>query len=188
MMEFLQKNARAIVVALLVAGVITAISVAGSDSGDNAANEETVVSQEENQNEEQADSSEDGSNDQAQAEENSDDSDATDSDSSDDSQSETPRQEGVSEDEETYTITAESGDNQTVLVREILARHVESQDVELSAEQMLFTETNLVNELPRDDLLFVGDTIRLAKSTVEETIEAAQNLSEAQINAWAAYL
>lgn len=181
-MDFLQKNARAIVIALLVVGVITAISVAGSEEGEDETNNEAVVSQEEGE--------ENNDGDVAEGEEASDEGteQSDESKNGEENDDEEVREERVVEDEENYTGTAQAGDNQTLLVREILNRFMANQDSELSAEQMLFAETNLVNELPRDDLIYVGDTVQLSKTTVEETVEAARNLSEEQVAAWAAYL
>ena len=87
-----------------------------------------------------------------------------------------------------YTITAESGDNQTVLVREIVGTYMSERDDSLNPEQALYVETNLVNTLPRDDLIFVGDTIRLSDESLKTVVDQAFQLTEQQQAAWSVYL
>ena len=160
-MEFLQKYARVIVIALLVIGVIVAISVSGS-SNDEPIDEATSSESTESEN----------TNEGPVAPE-------TETEATESTVERT--EDGVS------TISAVKGDNQTVMVRKVITQFTSDENM-LSPEQMLFAETNLVNELPRNDLIFVGDTVRLTDEQVESVLEQARNLSESQIAAWAQYL
>lgn len=176
-MEFLQKNARAIGIALIALLIVLAISFAGSNNDsetENGASNDAQTSettQEENENGEDGTKAEDEQTAQPENDEEA-----------------TPVRESVQTQDDNYTISAVAGDNQTVLVRDIIAQYETDNDVELSAEQRLFTETNLVNALPRSDVILVGDTVRLSKEDVASVFEEAQNLNEAQLAAWAAYL
>lgn len=87
-----------------------------------------------------------------------------------------------------YTITAQSGDNQTVLVREIVASYMSLRDDSLNPQQALYVETHLVDTLPRNDLIFVGDTIRLSDDSIETVVAQALTLTDQQQAAWSAYL
>lgn len=170
-MEFIKNNARGIVIALLAIGVITAVSVSGDNTNEEANQPETAEVSENN------DSSEETANNEENVQ------------SQDEVTAEGTRpNREVQEVDEAYVVTVAEGDNQTVLVRDIIARFSDAKDIELSAEQRLFAETNLVNLLPRSDVVYVGDTLRLSLSDVESVFEDAQNLSAAQISAWAAYL
>lgn len=171
-MEFLKNNARGIVIALLAIGVITAVSVSGNndESAENAETSEVAQTDEAQENTEENTTEQTEQTEEERATEG------------------TRPGRSVDDSDEVYTVTAEAGDNQTVLVRDIIARYSDSQEGQLSAEQRLYAETNLVNELPRDDVIYVGDTIRLEADVVADVFQQAQNLSDAQIAAWSAYL
>jgi flagellum-specific peptidoglycan hydrolase FlgJ len=172
-MEFIQKNARAIIIALLVAGVVVLISLSSSN-GDDTQNEET--------------SSETAESETTDSE--STEQEATESEeSSDNSENETESEsQPARNDDNSYEITAVRGDNQTTLVRKIVSDYADANDIELSAEQALFAETTLVQGLPKSDLIFVGETIRLSDEQLKLTFDQAAELTESQIAAWGQYL
>ncbi len=90
--------------------------------------------------------------------------------------------------EKTYTADARQGDNQTVIVRQIVNEYLADTDQSLNAAQRLFMETNLVNLLPRDDVIAVGEEISLTEDDIAPIAEEASSLTEAAQNRWSAYL
>lgn len=170
-MEFLQKNARAIVIALLAVGVITVVSLNGSENGDDSSDVAVTAPAEGDSSTDESAGGESG-------------------DQTEDEVAVEGTRPGrdVSESDGSYSVTAEAGDNQTVLIRDVIAQYSDAQSVELSAEQRLFVETNLVADLPKSDLIFVGDVIKVEATQLQEVFSQAQELSESQIAAWAAYL
>ena len=90
--------------------------------------------------------------------------------------------------EDGYSATARSGDNQTVMVRQIVADYASSESINLNASQKLYAETILVNELGRNDAIEVGYDAELSKDTVSNVIEDAGELSQAEQDLWAQYL
>ncbi len=88
----------------------------------------------------------------------------------------------------TYKAAARAGDNQTVIARQIVADFLSDEDKSLNAAQRLYAETNLVNELGRNDLISVGYVAELSKDQVSEVVSAAEQLSESQQDLWSNYL
>ena len=174
-MEFLKTNARGIVIALLAVGVITAVSVSGDD--DTSETQEETASQTENFVELKDDEASSDASEEASAEESS----AFNEDGERES-AEVASTDGM------FKTVARSGDNQTTLVRDIIGQYKASTEAELSAEQMLFVETNLVEGLPKSDLILVGDELSVSEENVKSTIEAAGQLSESEIALWGRYL
>lgn len=170
-MDFLQKNARSIVIALLVLGAVVLVTNNNEDTTDNDNTPETTQADITNSSET----------------ENQDSSDGTDSTMQDNSESSQQSAE-VQVTDEDYSVSAVSGDNQTKLVRRIIDLHVEESDIEISAEQRLYVETNLVNNLPKNDLIYVGDTVKVTNDEMEKLVSEAKALTPAQISAWNAYL
>lgn len=171
-MEFLKNNARGIIISLLVAGAI--IGIANVSNDDTSTNEEAETTQnEETQNETKDESTE-------KSEESSEET-STDESSSED-------QKSVTSTDDAFVSTTANGDNQTVVVRRMVDNYLSGSDAELSAEQKLYVETNLVNDLGRTDFIPVGQEIKLAKETIAKRVEEARNLSEAAIARWSAYL
>lgn len=164
-MEFLQKNARTVIIGLLVAGVVAGVSLRGSSNDE--APKETTSSETANQEEQQGPI-------------------APESNESAPEQKTESTVERV--DDNTSTVTAVKGDNQTTMVRKVVQQFVDGSEEKLSAEQLLFAETSLVDMLPRNDLIFVGDTVRLTDEQVSSVAEKAKNLTDSQIAAWAKYL
>ncbi len=174
-MEFLKNNLRGIVISLLVAGAIIGIaSISSDDTSDNS--NETESSQTE-QTQDEAQKEESAVDSEGQADENDEEG------SSDETTAPT-----VESNDDGFESQTVEGDNQTVVVRRMVESYLREADTELSAEQKLYVETNLVNDLGRTDFVAVGQNIALAESKVAERVEEAKNLSEAAIARWSAYL
>lgn len=94
----------------------------------------------------------------------------------------------VEVEEETFAASARKGDNQTVIVRQIVNEYLADAEKSLNAPQRLYMETNLVNLLNRDNNIPVGVEISLTKDDITPVADAAEKLSEAAQNRWAAYL
>ena len=172
-MEFLKNNARGIVVSLLVAGAIIGIASLSNDSTDTVTTNEAAQSEEAEQNDDTVN---------GQANEN-------------DESADQEKQEAEAESQPTVDIsdngfvsTAVQGDNQTVVVRRIVDTYLSNNETQLSEEQKLYVETNLVNDIGRSNFIVVAEKISLSKETVSQRVEEAKNLSEAAIARWSAYL
>ncbi len=94
----------------------------------------------------------------------------------------------VEKDETTYKSTVRAGDNQTVIVRQMVNDYLSDQSKSLSPEQRLFVETTLVGALPRNDVVFVGEQITIPAESIASAVEASATLTEAQLALWAQYL
>ncbi len=161
-MEYIQKNARTIILFVIVIGLITAISFNGSDNS-STTTEETKVADTQ-----QTDQDNTGSDEQK---------DNTNTDTK-----------AVVKIDDEFTTSAVSGDNQTVMIRRVVTNYLLESNDEISPEQSLFIETKLVDTLPRNDLIFVGDTVKVSGSQLKSTVEASQKLTPAQTALWAQYL
>lgn len=157
-MEVIKKNARTLIIAVVTVGIIAGIAIA-SQSNDNN-NQSTDDQATEQQPAEQENSA----------------------------QEESTESGGVTKVDNAFTTVAQSGDNQTALVRKIVARYLTESGKTLKAEQKLHVETNLVNTLPRNDLIFAGQAVRLNEDVVKQIVDASEQLSEAQLALWARYL
>jgi len=181
MKEFLQNNMRGIIVALLGVGLITAVVSASSNSSsedvaqnDTGSSESTDAenSEEVNEDEEPAVSNDSTANDSENGEESS------------------PIETVINKSGDDYEATYAAGDSQTSVARTIIDRHLSSIEAggDFSAEQKLFMETWLVDQLGRNDIVHVGDSVSITKVQLETVTEAARKLDESQIAAWADYL
>jgi hypothetical protein len=94
----------------------------------------------------------------------------------------------VASTEEEYTAVVRKGDNQTVIVRQMVNEYLSANSKTLGAEQRLYIETNLVNKLTRDDLVFAGEQIKVPTSAISELVSASESLTDAQKSLWAQYL
>jgi len=74
------------------------------------------------------------------------------------------------------------------MIRKIISNFIQDSGEALTDEQGLFAETSLVDSLPRNDLIFVGDTIKLDSSQIKSVVDQAHQLTENQISMWARYL
>lgn len=88
----------------------------------------------------------------------------------------------ASEDEEAYTEVAQAGDGITHLARRAMERELERQkpDFEVTAEHKVFIEDYIQNRVGRERLK-LGETRRIKKELVREAINAARNLTDAQL-------
>lgn len=86
------------------------------------------------------------------------------------------------------SATLRSGDSQTVVVRQMVNEYLSDNDESLSAEQRLYIETNVVDTLSRNDLVFIGDTISVDAAVITEYVNSSADLTESQIKAWGRYL
>ncbi|MCA9324285.1 hypothetical protein KC992_04265 [Candidatus Saccharibacteria bacterium] len=94
----------------------------------------------------------------------------------------------VDKKETDYNATVRKGDNQTVIVRQMVNEYLQDNSQSLSAEQRLFVETTVVNALPRNDVVFEGQEITVSETTLSSAVEASGQLTEAQRALWAQYL
>jgi len=169
MLEKLRENPRAVVATLITVGVVALFVGGGSndDAADTTQTEEAAVTQTvENEAEQEATGSEDvviGSEPQAGPV-------------------------AVEKEDAVYGAVVREGDNQTVVVRQIVNDYLSDQSQSLSAEQRLFVETVVVDSLPRNDVIFAGDKIEVDESVIAQTVADSGELTQEQIAAWAAYL
>ena len=80
------------------------------------------------------------------------------------------------------------GDNQTVVVRQMVSEFLSGKDENISAEQKLFVETNVVNSITRNDFVNAGEQIEVDESVVSDFVDQSKELSETQVALWAEYL
>ena len=194
-MEFLEKNARALIIALLAVGVVVAISVSG-DSGNEENNtpETSEVVSSDGLTADTSESTDDLVENNSKA--NDEDGVAEEPASADEEQSAATSAETesssstgeVTRSGDDYSIAANAGDSQTVMMRELIAQYEKENDVTLSAPQRLYAETNLVNDITRSDYIEIGDTIKLTGADIKERVEEARNLTESELNLWSQYL
>lgn len=86
-----------------------------------------------------------------------------------------------------FNYTAKKCDNLTILVRNALMRFDKSKDdVELSNAQIVFAETNIVQQLGSYHLA-IGQEVDIPEDLVEKYVNEAKQLSETQIAAWDVY-
>jgi hypothetical protein len=171
--EFLKKNVRTVVVALVIVGTIVTVSMSGSDqnkiSTDEPQQDSTAVSTDsttettENQQETATAEVVIGSEPQAGPVK-------------------------VDEDKSMYRSTVRPGDNQTVIARQMLNEFLADESKSLSAEQRLYVETVVVDSLLRNNIIFAGDVIEVEKSAIAASVDASAVLSETQLARWTTYL
>ncbi len=179
-MDFLKKNARSIVVALLAAGVIIAVSSTANNQTEDATNNPQTTQNTE------------------VTEETSEETATTPTETTETSANETPQSAtnaagdrvaaSVESSDDVYSTVARTGDNQTVLVRDVMANYITANSTQLSAEQKLFLETSLVDSLPRNNVINPGDVVRIAKTAIETKIAEAKQLDQTALNRWSKYL
>lgn len=94
----------------------------------------------------------------------------------------------VKKDETSFSATVREGDNQTVVVRQVVNDFLSDRSQSLSAEQRLYVETVLVDGLPRNNLVHSGDVISIDATVINDTVVASAALTEAQLALWTQYL
>jgi len=174
--KFIEVNARVIVATVLIVAAIVAVSFAGSNDD---STDSTSTDQEQSTTEVTEQASDENADDgQKPAVPNG------------DAIGREP-QAGpveVANEAEAYTAIVRKGDNQTVIVRQMVNEYLADQNKELNAPQRLYMETVLVNSLPRNDLVFAEATITLEKSQIDTVVGEAESLSSAAQDRWSAYL
>lgn len=86
-----------------------------------------------------------------------------------------------------YEYVAQSGDSYTAMARKATQTYGLRQDVSLSPAQIIFVETNLT-QAAGSPVLFLGEQVTIEESSMEEWIEQAQELSEAEEAEWEQYV
>lgn len=90
------------------------------------------------------------------------------------------------EEYDVYTVI--EGDNVTELVRRSIIEADQSDDsYKLNAAQVVFAETNIVQEMMCDGVLHVGDEVSVSKSKVLSYSQASQDLSQPALDNWNVY-
>lgn len=89
---------------------------------------------------------------------------------------------------DSYSATVRKGDNQTVIVRQIVNDYLSDNSLSLSPEQRLYTETVLVDSLPRNDLIYPGAVLKVASEKIQTAVSDSSNLTEYQLSLWSKYL
>ncbi len=90
--------------------------------------------------------------------------------------------------EDSYSATVRKGDNQTVIVRQMVNEFLQDRSQSLSAEQRLYIETVLVDSLPRNDLIYPDQIVQIKADVLSQAVDASATLSESQLAAWSSYL
>ncbi len=172
MLEKIKENPRLVVAALITAGVLALVISSGSNKTD----DNTEKTNETTQSETTA--------------ENTDDNQTTQPSTVQDPIGSTPAAGAVqvSSEDSIYKSTVRKGDNQTVIVRQMVNEYLADNSKSLSREQRLFIETNLVNKLPKDDTIFEGEVVEVPSTVVGELVAASEQLSDVQKSLWTKYL
>lgn len=171
-MDKLKDNPRIVVVALIAAGIVALI--AGGDSSKNGSNTGEVAQSETTTQTETATPPPETNSPVVV----------------DDAIGSTP-QAGpveVKKEQSSYSSTVRKGDNQTVVVRQMVNEFLSDYSKSLSAEQRLYVETVVVDSLPRNELIFAGQVITVESSVISSAVDNSATLTEAQIARWATYL
>ena len=94
----------------------------------------------------------------------------------------------LQEDKGMYRAEVRAGDSQTLVVRQMVNEFLRDESKSLSAEHRLFIETVVVDSLPRNDVVSVGDIIEIEKSVLSSAVTASDGLTDSQLKLWANYL
>jgi hypothetical protein len=94
----------------------------------------------------------------------------------------------VKNEDNVYSSEVRMGDNQTVIVRQMVDDHLRVADKKLSAEQRLYMETVLVNGLPRNNVVQPGDQIKVERAALEKVALEAEALDSSALARWSRYL
>lgn len=90
--------------------------------------------------------------------------------------------------EEFDVYTAVQGDNVTELVRRSIIEFDQTNDeIELTAAQVVFAETNIVQEMMCGDVLHVGQEVSVSKSKIENYSNKSLDLATTEIANWDLY-
>ncbi len=86
-----------------------------------------------------------------------------------------------------YHYEAPKGSNLTYMARRSLQLETEGSGV-ITGAPLVATETCLVQALGADDLIYVGEPIVVGGQLIDDCLEQTSQLTEAQLECWAAYL
>ena len=176
-MDFIRNNSRLIVAGLISAGIIALLVGNGGNNTENQTDktEDQMSSQTENT----ADTSVDQPAAQAPAEENTE---------TQIGRTPSAGPVAVKKDDANYSATFRAGDNQTVVVRQIVNDFLTDRSQKLSAEKRLYIETVIVDSLPRNNLVYVGDSVSVSATKLADTVSASDALTAAELARWSRYL
>lgn len=185
MLEKLRDNPRVVVAALVVAGIL-AVAIGASNNNNSSSNTNAPTDETTSE----VDTADESQMDEQTADEAQDEATNNEQENESDAMSTTPvaGPVEVSNEEGALKATVRKGDNQTVIVRQMIADYLESKGENLSAEQRLYAETNLVNQLPRMDVIYPNAEIKVEESAVESVVGQSKQLDEAAIARWSKYL
>ena len=93
-----------------------------------------------------------------------------------------------SESDDVYKAVIKKGDNQTIIARQIITEYLNKQSKNLSEEQRLYVETLVVDSMPRNNVIYEGNEIVVASSTISNAVDNSASLTETQLARWATYL
>ncbi len=85
----------------------------------------------------------------------------------------------VVENENSYSVSARSGEGLTHLARRALDEHGGADD--LTAEHKVFIEDYIQKHLNRDGYLQMGEEVEIPTELIEEAIQQSENLTESQL-------
>lgn len=170
MVEFLKRNIRAIVVALLAAGIVVVVAQAGNDTTDTTQNDEVVAESTETQNEDNVSTIK-----EVLPEINA-------------ALPAVRTSSPVQKQDNTLIVVAVEGDNQSSMARKIVAQYVAENNKSLQPGQLLYMETLLVKNAGAVDVLAVGESVSVSSEKLAELLASAESLSAERIAAWEKYL
>lgn len=85
-----------------------------------------------------------------------------------------------------YVYVAQPGDSYTLMARKAVQTLGLQEEVDLSPAQIIFAESNLTKEANAGQLE-IGQQVEISVETVRKWVEAAEELSVAQVQAWQPY-
>lgn len=197
MLEKLRNNPRIVVVALIAAGVLAIAVAAGNNKSTPQPSAPDTAMQSDQKSDENKDETapEENKDESAPSESSEKSENSESSDSANNTNTAKPSTVAggvanveVSSESGNYKSTVKAGNNQTVIVRKMIADYLASKSVNLSDEQKLYVETNIVSQLPRKDRIFPGEQVMVDQGLLDKTVEASKQLTQEQIKLWSAYL
>jgi len=207
--EFLRTNGRALGIALVVVAVVIGISLTADNSdeqnGESDQASSTTIENSEDSNNVDSDNDTDNQSDTDMESEGSmDENDSEDAETNEESEQSTDESADfvdavigrtpiagsveIENENDSYIATVRGGDNQTVIVRQMVNDYLSDESKDLTAPQRLYMETTLVDSIGRDDTIVIGSEISLSKDSVAAAAEESESLSARQLELWATYL
>jgi hypothetical protein len=96
-------------------------------------------------------------------------------------------QESEEQSSASYEYVAQSGDSYSLMARKAVQTYGLETSTNLSGAQIIFAETNLT-KLAGSPLMTLGQNVSIDRAAVQEWVENAQELSDAQEQAWEVYV